>query len=74
MAERNELVGALAEALRQAARASVARGADYRPGEQLNLDTESLWRGAAEGLVKLVEKIIDEHQTQPRKVDHGRGT
>jgi hypothetical protein len=62
MAERNELVGALAEALHRAARASVAKGAQYRPGEQIDMDVETAWRGVAEGLVNLIEKVVAERQ------------
>lgn len=69
MTDRAELVDALAEALRQAARASVAKGAQYVPGEPLNLDVESLWKGVAEGLVKLVEKVIDERRDERMKGD-----
>ena len=60
MTERAEMVGALAEALQIAARASVGRGAQYAQGEPINLDTESLWRGVADGLVRLIEKVVDE--------------
>jgi len=62
MTERAELTAALAEAFQQAARASVAKGAQYRPGEPLNLDTESLWRAVADGLVNLIEKVVAERQ------------
>jgi hypothetical protein len=72
MADRNELVGALAEALHRAARVSVAKGAQYRAGENIDTDAEGAWRAVAEGLVKLMEKVVDERQPQPKKVDHAR--
>jgi hypothetical protein len=65
MAERHELVAALALAFEQAVRASVAKGAQYVEGEQINLDTKTLWEGVAEGLVKVVEKVIEERQPKP---------
>lgn len=69
MADRSELVGALAEALQLAARASVAKGAQYVPGEQINLDVESLWHAVATGMASIVDRVVEEKLAK-KEVDH----
>jgi len=44
----------------QAARASVAKGAQYAPGENISTDAEGAWRVVAETLVKIAESSIIE--------------
>ena len=60
MTDRAELIDALATALQQASRASVAKGAHYVPGEQINLDTESLWHAVATGVTSIIDRVVEE--------------
>lgn len=64
MEQREQLVEALAEAFQHAARASVARGANYEPHEQINTDTAGAWRAVAMGLAQVVDRIVEERFSQ----------
>lgn len=48
---KHELVSQLAQLLEHAARASVARGAMYDPGENITRDAAAEWRKVAEFLL-----------------------
>jgi len=60
MTDRAELIDALASAMQQAARASVAKGAQFAQGEQINLDTESLWHAVATGVASIIDRVVEE--------------
>ena len=49
------MVAALGDMLEQAARASVARGATYDPGEKIQLDSKDAWQQVAETIMRLIE-------------------
>ncbi len=71
MTDRAELIDALAAALQQASRASVAKGAQFVQGEQINLDTESLWHAVATGVASIIDRVVDETVAKLAKdVDH----
>lgn len=65
--QRAKVVSELGSRLAQAARASVARGAQYAPGEQISADAEGAWAGIAEHLVSLVEIEVREAVAEIRK-------
>ena len=56
---RNDIITALGQTLEDAVRTSVAKGAQYAPGEPISTDTTTVWRSVAETLVNLVEVTID---------------
>lgn len=60
MKEREQIVSGLGDLLFQAARASVAKGAMYEPGESIILTAESVWQQVAETLVRVVEATVDD--------------
>lgn len=53
--DRQRVIIELGSRMEQAARASVARGAQYDPGENISTDTEAAWKAIAESLVNMVE-------------------
>lgn len=60
-----KVIAALAEMMSQAARASVAKGAQFAPGENISTDADGAWRGVAEVVVKLVEATVRERLAAP---------
>jgi hypothetical protein len=69
MTDRNKVIGTLGDMLYQAARASVAKGAVYDPGDNISQDAEAAWRGIAEAIVGFVEQRVAEG----REVEGGKG-
>ena len=60
MIDRKQAIGTLGDMLYQAARASVAKGAIYDPGENISQDAESAWHGIAEAIVSYVDQRLIE--------------
>jgi len=60
MPDREKIIDLLGTMFAQAARASVAKGAQYAPGENISTDAEGAWRVVAETLVKIAESSIIE--------------
>jgi len=56
MSERNKTIGMLGELLYQAARASVAKGAQYDEGENIKTDARAAWAGIAETIIDYVDQ------------------
>lgn len=63
---RTKIISTLGDMLAQAARASVARGAAYEPGERINIDAPDAWNAVAETIVKLVEAKVEESRAEPK--------
>jgi hypothetical protein len=55
MSDREKMVDLLGSMFHQAARASVAKGAQYAPGENISTDAEGAWKLVAETLVRIAE-------------------
>jgi len=63
---RNDIITALGTTLEDAVRTSVAKGAQYQPGENISTDTTTVWRSVAETLVTMVEIMIREKGLAPK--------
>ena len=59
---REKVIDTMGDLMFQAARASITQGAMYDPGESIQNDAKSAWRGIAGALVKMVEEMIKEKQ------------
>jgi hypothetical protein len=65
--DKEKTIGTLGEMLYQAARASVAKGAIYEPGDHISTDAEAAWRGIAEAIVGIVDaKFSEGKEVKPR--------
>lgn len=69
MSSRENIIKELGSMLNQAARASVAKGAAYEPGENISLDSQAAWNGVAETLVKMVEVMAKQEPSETTDVD-----
>lgn len=70
MLDRNQAIDALGGMMYQAARASVAKGAVYEPGDNVSTDAAAAWRGIAEAIVGFVEQRI----VEAREIGREQGT
>lgn len=65
--QRVRIIDELGSRMAQAARASVAKGAQYEPGENISTDAETAWRLIAESLVSMVEIEVRDAAAAIRK-------
>ena len=66
---RDDIIATLGQTLEDAVRTSVAKGAQYQPGENISTDTTTVWRNVAETLVNLVEIMVREKGLAPKPGD-----
>jgi len=55
----SEFAQKLGRALKAAARASVARGAQYNPGEPIILDDDKAWDSVAQHLTDYIDRKLE---------------
>jgi hypothetical protein len=67
--DKDKVITDLGKLLEDAVRTSVAKGAQYDPGEDISLDTNTAWLRVAKNLVKLCEVIVEEQRAVEKQ--HG---
>lgn len=60
MADHTDFADKLGIALERAARASVAAGAQYEPGETIHFDSKEAWKVLAKHLCEYIDERINE--------------
>jgi len=74
MADRQRVIGTLGQMMYQAARASVAKGAIYDPGEHISQDAETAWKGIAEAIIEIIEQGIVAKNEEGKEIQRGKDT
>lgn len=64
---RDKVVEDLGKLLEDAARTSIAKGAQYHPGEPITFTTEAVWQRVAKNLIKLIEVVVEEQKALEKK-------